>query len=554
MKRTHLTRRDLMKYAGLGAVASSGFTLPALSKPRDIRPNILLILCDDMGYSDIGCFGGEIRTPNLDRLAAGGVRFTQFYNTARCCPTRASLMTGLYPHECGLGHMTGRDQGTGYRGFINDSSVTIAEVLAAAGYRTMMTGKWHAGTTKGHWPEDRGFQRFHGIHNWVDSYWKVLRGCEVYEDGKVVTPATADPPNVLQRGREWYSTEVFTDHAIRFIDEAVWAGTPFFQYVAYNAPHWPLEAPDEDIAKYRGTYTSGWRELRRQRYRRMIEMGILKKAWPLSEDDAPKWESLPGTDRDELDFRRSIYAAQIDRMDRNIARLVRRLKDRGVYENTLILFLSDNGCSAEPEDEMFGYKFATNRIANFAAWRKESGRSASQGRAWANASNTPFRLFKKWSHEGGVSTPLIAHWPAGIRRPGRMDHQPGHVVDILATCVDVAGATYPKAHKGKTIKPARGISLLPTLQDRDRPPHDAIYWEHQNSAAIRMGTWKLVCENVPAGRPWELYDMAADRTETNDLAAKHADRVATMKEAWLAWARETNVLPFPAQRAKGKRK
>jgi len=552
MRRTHLTRRDLMKVAGIGAIGGSIST--GTAKHRDDRPNILLILCDDMGYSDIGCFGGEIRTPNLDRLAAGGVRFTQFYNTARCCPTRASLMTGLYPHECGVGHMTGRDRGAGYRGFINDSSVTIAEVLAAAGYRTMMTGKWHAGTTKDHWPEDRGFHRFHGIHNWVDSYWKVLRGCEVYEDGKVVTPATSDPPNFIHRGREWYSTEVFTDHAIRFIDEAVWTGEPFFQYVAYNAPHWPLEAPDEDIAKYRGKYTSGWRELRRRRYRRMIEMGILQKSWALSEDDAPKWESLSDADRDELDFRRSIYAAQIDRMDRNIGRLVRRLKDRGVYENTLILFLSDNGCSAEPEGEMFGYKFAKNRVANFATWRKESGRSASQGRAWANASNTPFRLFKKWSHEGGVSTPLIAHWPAGIQRPGRLDHQPGHVVDILATCVDLAGATYPKTHKGKAIKPPRGISLLPTLQGRDRQPHDAIYWEHQNSAAIRMGKWKLVCENVPAGRPWELYDMDADRTETRDLAMKHPDRVAAMKKAWLAWARDTNVLPFPAQRTKRKQR
>ena len=517
------------------------------------RPNIVLILCDDMGYSDVGCYGGEIRTPNLDALAAGGLRFTQFYNAGRCCPTRASLLTGLYPHQAGVGHMVYRNNGPGYIGYLNDRCATVAEVLAAAGYRTLMAGKWHVGHRQGQWPTDRGFERFYGINIHVDSYFKVLPGCDVFFDGKLEVPATADPTNKLHPGREWYTTDVFTDYALTFLDEQADANKPFFLYLAYNAPHWPIEAPDEDIARYQGKYAAGWEALRRQKHKRMIEMGILPAGCKLSPPDAPPWGSLSEDKKKETAFRREIYAAQIDRMDQNIGRVVAKLKELGVLDETLILFLSDNGCSAE--QGMFGYNDGRNTKANFAEWRKKSGRSASQGQAWANASNSPFRLYKKWVHEGGIATPLIAHWPEGIGRQlnGRLTHQPGHVIDLLATCADVGGAAYPETRAGRPVTPLEGKSLLPILQGRQRPGHEAIYWEHETHAAIRQGKWKLVSLDAARGPKWELYDLDTDRTELTDLAEKHPDRVDQMKAAWTAWARRANALPWPHERAKAKK-
>jgi len=553
MNRRTLSRRGFLKTASLaGWALLVPNTLRAASDAS--RPNIVLIMADDMGYSDIGCYGGEIDTPHIDALAAGGLRFTQFYNTSRCCPTRASLMTGLYPHQAGVGHMTGRDMGPGYRGYINDTSVTIAEVLKTAGYQTIMTGKWHAGTDKGHWPEDRGFERFYGIHIYIDSYFKVLPRCEIYENGKLVIPATATPKNDLHPDREWYTTDVFTDRALKFLDEAIPKSrnkaktqqSPFFLYVAYNAPHWPLEAPDGDIAKYTGKYLTGWAPVRKQRFERMRKMGIIDKAWKLSPTDVAGWDTLSAEQKRNMDFRRAIYAAQIDRLDQNVGRLVKRLKDDGVLDNTLILFLSDNGCS--DERGMFGYQHEKHTRKNFKEWRKKSYRSSSQGQAWANASNTPFRLFKKWVHEGGIATPLIAHWPARIKQKGRLTHQTGHVIDIMATCCDVAGATYPKTFNGKQIHRIEGKSLVPVFAGRQRPGHNAIFWEHEGHTAVRQDKWKLVSKDGKDATAWELYDLDADRTETTDLAAKRPERVAKMKALWTAWAREANVLPWPKQR------
>ena len=301
-------------------------------KQSENKPNILLIMADDMGYSDIGCFGGEINTPNLDKLAENGIRFTQFYNTARCCPTRASLITGLYPHEAGIGHMTHINSGPGYLGFLNDSCVTIPEVLSKAGYFTGMSGKWHSGAVRKSWPENRGFDRFFGIHHWVDSYFKVLHDCEVFENGKMVIQATENPEPYAKEGEEWYTTDIFTTKAIEHIDEALEAGRAFFEYVAYNAPHWPLEAHDEVIEKYISKYSAGYEKLRHDKYAKMIEMGIIDPDWKLPLQTTPAWDSHSDSVKEDLDFRRAIYAAQIEIMDENIGRMVRHLEEKGILD------------------------------------------------------------------------------------------------------------------------------------------------------------------------------------------------------------------------------
>jgi arylsulfatase len=398
-------------------------------------------MADDMGYSDLACYGGEINTPVLDGLAENGIRFTQFYNTARCCPTRASLMTGIYPHEAGVGHMTHQNSGPGYLGYLNDSCVTIAEVLKDAGYFTAMSGKWHTGVIRSSWPENRGFDRYFGIHHWVDSYFKVLDDCEIFENGKIVIQATPEPLLYAEEGKEWYTTDVFTSRAISQMDEALQSGKPFFEYVAYNAPHWPLEAHDKDIEKYIDTYTDGYSSLRREKYSRMKSMGIINEDWDLPVQDVPLWDSHSDSAKADLSFRRAIYAAQVDIMDQNIGRLVKYLEEKGELENTLIFFLSDNGCSAEPMGDDYGWQWGKNTPWNYGEWRNNSARAGtSQGRVWSETSNTPFRKNKRYTHEGGISTPLIVHWPAGITVPGILDNEPGHLVDIMATCIEVAGA------------------------------------------------------------------------------------------------------------------
>ena len=516
---------------------------------ENAKPNVILIMADDMGYSDLGCYGGEINTPNLDALAAGGVRFSQFYNGARCCPTRASLMTGLYPHEAGMGAMTPSkffDRGPSYQGFISSNAVTIAEVLKKAGYITAMTGKWHAGNYQpDQWPESRGFEKFYGIHHWVDSYWKVLKECDVYHDGRLVIQPTDTPVNQLHPDQEFYTTDVFTDWALTYIDEAGAAKKPLFMYVAYNAPHWPLEAPDEDIAQYKGMYDEGWEGLREKRLEHLIEMGLLPKHTTLSKaENRPDWNSLSEDDRKNSAFRREIYAAQIDRMDQNVGRIVKKLKEREMYKNTLILFLSDNGCSAE--DGMLGYKFKENRIQNFPRWRKESGRSSSQGKTWSNVSNAPFKKHKKVAFEGGSRTPLIAHWPEGLKNPGRILHEPGHITDIMSTCIDLAGTVYPKEYNGNQIKPASGLSLLPLLQAKQRDSHEAIFCEHWNSAFVRSKNWKLVTLNYQDPRRWELYNLNDDPCETQNLRSEFTEKTAELYDLFINWSSDVRVLPKPA--------
>jgi len=567
-----LNRRTFLKaMAGAGAFAFGGcVSRRGGGTANASRPNVLILFVDDMGYSDVGCFGGEIETPHLDRLAAGGVRLAQFYNTSRCCPSRASLLTGLYPHQAGIGMMVYRDRGPGYRGNLNRRCVTFAEVLREAGYQTMLVGKWHAGHEPHSRPEVRGFDRFTGIYAHIDSYWKVLKGCDVYRDKRLFIPAGEDPVNPYRPDEEFYTTDFFTDTAIDYVDRALETPRrPFLLHVCYNVPHFPLEAPDDLIEKYRGRYMAGWDRLREEKLARMKRLGIVPETSTLPRvkgfvnrkipgftevgvetGDLPAWGTLGEDEKRELDFRRAIYAAQIERFDWNVGRLVRHLEERGILDSTLILFFSDNGCSGELGD--FGMNWGKHTRANYAQWRKKGGWSISQGQCWASLSNTPLRKYKKFVHEGGIASPFVAHWPAGIRDGGRIVRgQAFHLIDIMPTLCDVAGAAYPREYDGRAITPAQGISMMPWLAraDADTKPR-TLYWQHENHAAIREGDWKLVTTNDRDEAAWELYSLAEDRSESENLVARHPDIAKRLRKKWRRWAEASNVVPFPETRGK----
>jgi len=521
---------SLPLFCALAAFGSSTFAAaPA-------KPNIVLILVDDMGFSDIGCYGSEISTPNLDALAKGGLRFTQFYNAGRCCPTRASLLTGLYPHQAGMGHMT-RDSGVdGYRGELNKHCVTIPEVLRPDGYATYMVGKWHltkfshADTPperKFNWPIQRGFDRYFGI---------IAGAANYFHPESLASDNTPLPVP----GDHFYTTDAFTDHAIEFINSTP-KDKPFFLYVAYNAPHFPLQAPAEEIAKYRGKYKAGWDKLRSERNAKQIGLGVVDKSWALSpRTEAIKaWDSLTPAEQDRFDAIMAVYAAMVEHMDSAVGRIVADLRERGQLDNTLILFMSDNGGNAEsgPNAKTVGKGPIGSAETKVAC-----------GESWANLENTPFRFYKHFNHEGGISTPLIAYWPDGITAKGELRTQPGHIVDIMATCVAVSGAKYPAVFDKEPITPMEGKSLVPAFagQPVDR---DALYWEHEGNAAVRVGDWKLVRYHRDGA--WELYDLKADRTELHDLAATQPEKAKELAAKWEAWADRAMVRPYPAE-TKGK--
>jgi len=532
------------------------------------RPNVVILFVDDMGYSDVGCFGGEIDTPNLDRLAAAGARFTQFYNTSRCCPSRAALLTGLYSHQAGIGMMVYRDHGPGYRGNLNDRCVSFGEVLRSAGYQTMLVGKWHAGHQPHSRPEARGFDRFTGIYPHIDSYWKVLPACDIYRDRQLLIPAGENPVNPYRPDEEFYTTDFFTDAAIDYVDRALEdRSKPFLLHVCYNVPHFPLEAPDDLIAKYRGKYLAGWDRLREEKLGRMKELGIVPPGQKLPQvmgfvnekiegftqvgvetGALPRWDSLDEADRRELDFRRAIYAAQIDRFDQNVGRIVRHLDRRGILDDTLILFFSDNGCSGEME--LFGMNWGKYTSENYDQWRKRGGWSISQGQCWASYSNAPLRKYKKFVHEGGIASPFIAHWPAGIAKPGRIvGGRFFHLIDVMPTLCEAAGAQYPKSYGGRRIAPAEGVSMLPWITGggSDGKPR-TLYWQHENHAAIRFGDWKLVTVNDRDEGAWELYDLSADRSESENLIAERPEIAERLKARWHRWAQRVHAVPFPEDR------
>jgi arylsulfatase len=523
------------------------------------KPNIVLILADDLGWSDIGCYGGEIQTPNLDALAKGGVRFTQFYNSARCCPTRASLLTGLYPHQAGVGSMT-NDRGPehpGYRGTLQPNTVTLAEVLRDAGYRTYMVGKWHLRNEKTDVkPTDRGFDEFYGMLGGYNSCWEERPYYTRWPKDRTpraYTSATDGQPGTF------YSTDAFADYAVDFLADARKAGKPFFLYLAFNAPHFPLHAPEANIAKYEAMYfEKGWDAVREERLARQKELGLVPKDLPLTprsgvppkshakpspyaSKDNPAWSSLPEDRRRDLARRMAVYAAMVDRLDVAVGRVVSDLKQHGQLDNTLILFLSDNGACWEWDPLGFDGTSGSKNVLHIGDDLKTVGGPGSYmsyGSGWANAGNTPWRLYKHFSHEGGIRTPLIVHWPAGMKARGEFRPQVGHITDVMPTLVAVSGAQYPAERDGVKIQPMEGRSLLPALANQAIDRAAPIFFEHEGSRAVRDGKWKLVSLS---GDAWELYDLDADPTEMHNLITKEVARAKSLIEQWEAWAKRCHV-------------
>ncbi len=526
-------------------------------------PNVLLIMSDDMGYSDLACYGGEINTPRLDELAHNGLRFTQFYNTARCCPTRASLLTGLHPHQAGVGEMTNAKEPEGYRGDLSSNAVTIAEVLKNAGFKTYMAGKWHvtknveADSPIYNWPLQRGFDRFYGTITGAGSFWDPVTLCR---GNTFITPEN-DPD--YQPGRFYY-TNAISDNAEQFIREHYEnePDKPWFMYVAYTAAHWPMHALPEDILKYKGKYDAGYHPIREERLKRMKELGVLDPAIQLSEA-IWSWEDRPEQEWESAMM--EVYAAMIECMDRGIGQLVDQIEQQGDLDNTLILFLQDNGACAENWLNFFDpsvYDTIQYEALGRDGLQTRNGRPVIPGwtiqpgadntyplydKGWANVSNTPFRFFKHFIHEGGISTPLIVHWPKGVELTGGITKQMGQLPDIMATIVDATDVVYPEIYAGNEIQAMEGTSLLPTFQGESME-HPPLFWEHIGKQGARVGDWKIVAVAgrvfpIPNDR-WELYNIAVDRSELNDLAHEMPNKVAELDQLWEEWAVRCKVVPY----------
>jgi arylsulfatase A-like enzyme len=526
---------------------------PLMAAPE--KPNIVLIMVDDMGYSDISPYGGEIETPHLATLAKQGLRFTQFYNFARCCPTRAALMTGLQPHQVGVGHMV-RESGhkigqvpAAYQGNLNEQCVTLAEVAKSAGYATFMTGKWHLSGNQTpslenqiNWPRQRGFDRFYGALSGANHYF------EPFAERLMMDGNTLDPKPKSTTERRFYTTDAFADHAIRFLEEhesSTQRANPFFLYLAFTAPHWPLHAHDEELAKYRGKYRQGWDKIREARWARQQELGLIPKGWKLTPRDpeVPAWDSLDAATQDACDHRMAAYAAMIDRVDQKIGDLINTLKKSGEFENTLILFLSDNGACAEGSKIGGGDPLA-DRAPQTPLMK------LNYGKAWANASATPYQQYKHFAHEGGANTPFLAHWPAQIKAGRDWFREPAQLIDVMATVLDLTGATYPKDRLGKALPALEGVSLRPAFEGKSLARKSALFMEHEDNAFVREGKWKLVGKQVAPARGlnpqrWELYNMEQDGTETNNVAVMYPEKVQALSAQWDAWAQRVGVYPKP---------
>jgi arylsulfatase A-like enzyme len=553
------SRREFLQQGGMasaGAVLTGLGTssIPAAAQSSDShsRPNIIFILADDMGFSDIGCYGSEVETPNLNSLAEGGLRFSSFYNNPRCCPSRASLLTGLYSHQVGFALMAdnyGESTYPAYKGDLSENCVTIAEALRTGGYRTAMAGKWHLTPplieSKHNWPMQRGFDRFFGT---------IAGACSYYD------PATLTDGNErVHAGKDFYYTDAIGDHAVQYIDEFTRAGEqkPFFLYSAFTAPHWPLQAPENVVKKYTERFSVGWDQIRADRHRRQIEAGLLPAKWQISERDirVPPWQLA--ADKEWEIRRMAVYAAQIECLDQNVGKIISKLKEKGAFENTLILFMSDNGGNLEeladtgplgrspifmPHETADGRLVHPGNTPDISPGGPDTYQSI--GIPWGNVTNTPFRMYKHYTQEGGISTPFIAHWPAGIKL-GRnaITHQIGHETDVMATLLDLAQTNYPKQHAGHTVLPTVGTTLVPVFSGKARAERN-YFWEHEGNAAVRMGKWKLVSAFPDY---WQLYDMDADRTELHDLADQNLDRVRQMTAAYKDWAKMVGAEPWPVQ-------
>ena len=509
-----MARTKIITALTVAQIAGSLFSAwsTASAAQRAPRPNILLIMCDDMGFSDLGCYGGEVRTPNIDRLAAQGMRFTQFYNCAKCTTTRASIITGLHPRP--------------RKGLLKRNMVTLGEALRAAGYQTALAGKWHLGRDEHNHPYHRGFDEYYGLLDGCCNFFDPSRPDPPYKGGRVRVFAHNER-RITEFPDGFYTTDAFTEHAIKTIRRFVKADKPFFVHVCYTAPHYPLHAWPEDIAKYKGKYKMGWDEMRRRRFKRQHELGLAAPSWRLSGADSRAYDWKTANHEFE-DLRMAVYAAMIDRMDQNVGRLMAALKDVGADDNTLVLFLSDNGGCAEEPGGRDPAKRRPGPADDYVA----------VGPSWGWAQNTPFRRYKSWVHEGGITTPLIAWWPGRIK-PETITRQVGHIIDFMPTFLELAGGRYPSRFNGHDILPVEGISLLPILEGKQRKGHDTLAWHWAGNRAIRQGDWKLVWDKMV--EKWELYDLSVDRCETNNLAGQHPQRVERMSAVWFDWAQRTGV-------------
>ncbi|MBX2872191.1 MAG: arylsulfatase [Saprospiraceae bacterium] len=484
-------------------------------------------MADDMGFSDLGCYGSEISTPHLDKLAKNGMQFTQFYNTGRCCPSRASLMTGIYPHQLGMGWMNAKDLGrAGYTGRLSDQAFTMAESLRRAGYTTYMVGKWHltptdavvAGEMDGSWPVQRGFEEYYGTLEGAKDYFEPSF---LYRNQKLA-----------QTGENYFYTQAISDSAATFIRRHA-KKTPFFLYAAYYAPHFPLHAPDSTIAKYRGQYLKGWKTIRQERFEKQKKIGLIRENTQMSkaELDLLDWDKLSVVQKDEMDLRMAIYAAQIEELDSGVGKLLDALEKSGQSDNTLIVFLSDNGAVG-------GSIFGKGERKNL----NRSGPYTSYGKGWGHVSNTPYRKYKSFNHEGGIIAPLIVYSQDWVKA-GSINRQPVHIIDLMPTFLDLAKATVPSQRNGATALEVEGQSLLPTLIDplstlEERP----LLWEHEGRRAIRQQNWKLVSAGID--QAWELYDLSQDPTERRDLSAQYPEKTEELEKIWISWAEQHQVLPL----------
>lgn len=511
---------------GLGVFLIVAFIFFSSHKkiPVDSRPNIIYIMVDDMGYSDLGCYGGEVSTPNIDQLAANGIKLKKFYNNSRCCPTRASLLTGQYPHTVGMGGMVGLSKAPieygPYQGFLNDSFPTIAEELKKVGYSTYMSGKWHVGERPEHWPMKRGFDRYYGLISGASSFFEI-------------TPAERDKRRFVLDDKDYeipkeghYMTDAFTDHAMGYLDQHknTRSGNPFFLYLAYTAPHFPLHALEQDIAKYESLYMQGWDVTREKRFQKMKQLRLVDDRYYLTEkpDVIPAWENV--TDKKIWARKMAVYAAMIDRMDQNIGRLINKLKSNGQYENTMIVFISDNGACAETVN--------TKLLSDPEKKIGERGSYHIYGENWANASNTPFKKYKHFMHEGGVVTPCIIQWPAKIKPAKGYSDGIGHVIDLMPTAMELSGAKSPNL-AGKSLS---------YLWSKGKAPERTYCWEHEGNQAIRKGNWKLVKEFQETY--WSLYNLSTDPTEINDLSGVEAARAKAMLDEYNNWSVKVGVRPY----------
>lgn len=524
-----MKKKTLKYYFGL-----SLFGLSELTSAAD-KPNIIVILADDMGYSDLGCYGSEIETPNINHLAETGLRYRQFYNCARSCPTRASLLTGLYPHQAGMGWMASANlQKPAYQGYLNDQCVTIAEVLKTAGYKTYMSGKWHVssdrqnrGKVKTNWPNQRGFDRYFGLVAGSSNYFQAT----LNNDNEQFDSPTDG---------SFYITNALADSATMFIDRHNFNQQPLFLYLAFTSPHWPLQAFQKDIDKYVERYKAGWDQLRNERAHRQKELGLFGKDVALSPRDkaVTAWDKLSQSQQNEEAMRMAIYAAQIDIMDQGVGRVVKELEKKGQLDNTVIMFLSDNGACAE-NISSGKRKAIDGKMDTFESYRIN----------WANLSSTPYREYKHFTNEGGIATPLIVHYPKGIDKKfnNSFVDEYGHVTDIMATCVDLSGSTYPKTYKENNITPMQGVSLVPNFSGK-QTNRTATFWEHEANIAMRDGKWKIVTKTNEDARfdksAINLFDMSKDPSEMNDLSKEYPKKVEEMFNAWDKWANQVGVYPM----------